>query len=321
MVEDALLRVNGLTVEYQSRGRVVRALDGVFLSVGRGEVVSVVGETGSGKSTLALAIMRLLPPSARTRGAVFYNGVNLLELDDNEVRRFRGREIAMIFQEPKAALNPLLTVGFQLMEAVEAHNEVDRSNAREMVIEMLDKVGLPDPEGMLSKYPHELSGGMAQRVLIAMALLLRPKLLLADEPTSSLDVSIQAQILDLLYQMARELGTSVLFITHDLGVAAEISDRVAVMYAGKVIEVGSVYEFFENPLHPYTAGLLASVPGSGKELRGIEGEPPSLLELPPGCRFHPRCPYATERCRKEEPSLVEAGRGHYVACHIYLSQR
>jgi len=317
MADDTLLRVEGLTVEYRTRAGFLRALDRVSLSVRRGEIVSVVGETGSGKSTLALAIIRLLPPSARVAGKVLYNSVNLLELDENSMRRFRGREIAMIFQEPKAALNPLLTVGSQLIEAIEAHDEIERSRAREMAVEMLSKVGLPDPERMLSRYPHELSGGMAQRVMIAMALLLKPKLLLADEPTSALDVSVQAQILDLLYRMVRELRTSVLFITHDLGVAAEVSDRVAVMYAGKVVEVAGVYDIFEKPLHPYTVGLLDSVPGSGRELKGSEGEPPSPLNPPPGCRFHPRCPYAMDVCRRQEPPEVEVKGDHYVACHLY----
>jgi oligopeptide/dipeptide ABC transporter ATP-binding protein len=317
MVDDTLLRVEGLTVEYRTRAGFLRALDRVSLSVRRGEIVSVVGETGSGKSTLALAIIRLLPPSARVAGKVLYNSVNLLELDEESMRRFRGREIAMIFQEPKAALNPLLTVGSQLIEAIEAHDEIERSRAREMAVEMLSKVGLPDPERILSRYPHELSGGMAQRVMIAMALLLKPKLLLADEPTSALDVSVQAQILDLLYRMVRELRTSVLFITHDLGVAAEVSDRVAVMYAGKVVEVAGVYDIFEKPLHPYTVGLLDSVPGGGRELKGIEGEPPSLINPPPGCRFHPRCPYAMDVCRRQEPPEVEVKDDHYVACHLY----
>jgi oligopeptide/dipeptide ABC transporter ATP-binding protein len=317
MADDALLRVEGLTVEYRTRAGFLRALDRVSLSVRRGEIVSVVGETGSGKSTLALAIIRLLPRSARVAGKVLYNGVNLLELDEESMRRFRGREIAMIFQEPKAALNPLLTVGSQLIEAIEAHDEIERSRAREMAVEMLSEVGLPDPERMLSRYPHELSGGMAQRVMIAMALLLKPKLLLADEPTSALDVSVQAQILDLLYRMVRELRTSVLFITHDLGVAAEVSDRVAVMYAGKVVEVAGVYDIFEKPLHPYTVGLLDSVPGGGRELKGIEGEPPSLVNPPPGCRFHPRCPYAMDVCRRQEPPEVEVKDDHYVACHLY----
>jgi len=317
MADDTLLRVEGLTVEYRTRAGFLRALDRVSLSVRRGEIVSVVGETGSGKSTLALAIIRLLPPSARVAGKVLYNSVNLLELDEESMRRFRGREIAMIFQEPKAALNPLLTVGSQLIEAIEAHDEIERSRAREMAVEMLSKVGLPDPERILSRYPHELSGGMAQRVIIAMALLLKPKLLLADEPTSALDVSVQAQILDLLYRMVRELRTSVLFITHDLGVAAEVSDRVAVMYAGKVVEVAGVYDIFEKPLHPYTVGLLDSVPGSGRELKGIEGEPPSPLNPPPGCRFHPRCPYAMDVCRRQEPPEVEVKGDHYVACHLY----
>jgi oligopeptide/dipeptide ABC transporter ATP-binding protein len=317
MVDDTLLRVEGLTVEYRTRAGFLRALDRVSLSVRRGEIVSVVGETGSGKSTLALAIIRLLPPSVRVAGKVLYNSVNLLELDEESMRRFRGREIAMIFQEPKAALNPLLTVGSQLIEAIEAHDEIERSRAREMAVEMLSKVGLPDPERILSRYPHELSGGMAQRVMIAMALLLKPKLLLADEPTSALDVSVQAQILDLLYRMVRELRTSVLFITHDLGVAAEVSDRVAVMYAGKVVEVAGVYDIFEKPLHPYTVGLLDSVPGGGRELKGIEGEPPSPLNPPPGCRFHPRCPYAMDVCRRQEPPEVEVKDDHYVACHLY----
>jgi len=312
-----LLEVRDLIVHFYTREGVVKALDGVMLRVGRGEIVSLVGETGSGKTVTALSIMRLLDHNARiVRGEVLFEGRNLLQLSEEEMRRIRGREISMIFQEPKSALNPVLTVGFQLREALEAHGEEGEA-ALEKVLSMLRRVGLPDPERLVNRYPHELSGGMAQRVMIAMALLMRPKLLIADEPTSALDVTVQAQILELIQSLVREMNTSVLFITHDLGVAAEISDRIAVMYAGVVVEQGNVYDVFEEPLHPYTRGLLAAIPRPGRELMAIEGEVPSLLNPPSGCRFHPRCPAVMEVCKRVKPRLVEVEPGRLVACHLY----
>ncbi|MEM1508350.1 MAG: ABC transporter ATP-binding protein [Thermofilaceae archaeon] len=322
MRNDVLLRVDSLTVHYRSRNGVIRALERVSFSLKSGEIVSLVGETGSGKSTVALAVMRLLPSDTCTvKGAVFYNGLNLLKLSEMEMCSIRGKEIAMIFQEPKAALNPLLTIGFQLREAIEAHTRASGDEAYKAVIEMLNKVGLPDADNLLDRYPHELSGGMAQRVMIAMALLLKPKLLIADEPTSALDVSVQAQILELINRMVKQFNTTALFITHDLGVAAEVSDRLVVMYAGKIAEIGDVYEVFEEPLHPYSEGLLSAIPKAGESLRGIDGEPPNLENPPPGCRFHPRCPYAKEKCRTEEPEPIEVKPGRVVVCHLYSSEK
>ncbi len=318
MRPDALLIVDDLVVHFHSREGVVKALDGVSFYIKPREIVGLVGETGSGKTVTALSIMRLLAPNARIiRGRIIFEGQDLLKLDRESMRKIRGRKISMIFQEPRAALNPVLPIGFQLREALEAHRNVTRKEAEQEIISMLRKVRLPDPYRLLRRYPHELSGGMAQRVMIAMALLMKPKLLIADEPTSALDVTVQAQILELIRELVRDIGASVLFITHDLGVAAEICDKVAVMYAGSVVEYGSIYDIYEEPLHPYTSGLLASIPRPGRELVTIKGEIPNLVNPPKGCRFHPRCPYARDICRREKPKVTMMGEDRFVACHMY----
>lgn len=313
-----LLLVKDLVLHFHTREGVVQALDGVNFYIERGEIVGLVGETGSGKTVTALSILRLLDPSARIiKGEIIFEGRDLLKLDPESMRRIRGREISIIFQEPRTSLNPILTVGLQLKEALEAHKKISSYEAHDEIITMLKKVGLPDPEQLLKRYPHELSGGMAQRVMIAMALLMKPKLLIADEPTSALDVTIQAQILELIRDLVNEIKASVLFITHDLGVAAEICDKVAVMYAGSVVECGSIYEIFEKPLHPYTSALLSAIPRPGHDLTIIAGEMPNLLNPPKGCRFYPRCPQSISICSKVKPKPIQISNEHFVSCHLY----
>ena len=306
----------------------VRAIEDVSFDVPRGGAVCIVGESGSGKSVTALAMLGLLPPGVGTieQGEVRLDGVDLTKLSERELRKVRGRRVAMVFQEPMTSLNPVYTVGAQIIEAVRLHRDVSRKAARERAIEVLKLVGMPDPERRVDAYPHELSGGMRQRVMIAMALSCDPDVLLADEPTTALDVTIQAQILDLLRRLREELSMSVVLITHDLGVVAQFAERVVVMYAGRVVESSSVKELFANPAHPYTAGLLKSIPPMGMarqrdgarpaRLPTIEGVVPSLANLPPGCRFEPRCVLRQARCATEEPELRDLGarrsRCHYA---------
>ncbi len=316
-----LLKISNLVVHFYRYEGVVKALDGVNLRIGYKEILGLVGETGSGKTVTALSIMRLVPsPGKIIQGEILFEGRDLLKLDDEEIRKIRGKEISMIFQEPKAALNPILTVGFQLKEAIEAHSSLSDKEAEDIIIDMLKKVGLPDPRSLLKRYPHELSGGMAQRIMIAMALLMKPKLLIADEPTSALDVTVQAQIIQLIRDLVSEIGSSVLYITHDLSVAAELCDKVAVMYAGNIVEYGSIFDIFDNPMHPYTKGLLAAIPRLGHELYTIEGEIPNLMNPPKGCRFHPRCPHAMEICSKVKPPSIWLNRNRMVACHLYSEE-
>ncbi len=318
-----LLEVRDLTASFDTeRGR-LRAIEGVSFDVPRGAMVGLVGESGSGKSVTSLSIMRLLPEAgARIEaGSVDFDGVDLVKLSERAMTKIRGGRIAMVFQEPMTSLNPVYTVGAQIAEAIRLHEDVSRREARARARELVAKVGIPDPDSRLDAYPHELSGGMRQRVMIAMALSCSPELLIADEPTTALDVTIQAQILDLLDELRRERGMSVLFITHDLGVIAELADRVIVMYAGRVVEAADTRELFADPRHPYTRGLLRCVPRLGSSRDGtratrlptIEGTVPDLLALPEGCRFGPRCPSRDARC-DVEPALRELTPGHFVRC-------
>jgi len=315
----ALLEVRNLRTTFQTSGGVVRAVDGVSWDVREGETVALVGESGCGKSVSALSVMRLVAePAGRVEsGEILYKGRDLLKLSEEEMRHVRGREIAMVFQEPMTSLNPVLTIGRQLTEGLEIHLQMTEDKARARAIELLGLVGIPDPEPRLAQYPHHFSGGMRQRMMIAMALACNPSLILADEPTTALDVTIQAQILELMRDLARRLGVAMLIITHNLGVVARYADRVNVMYAGKIIEQASAAELYANPRHPYTLGLLRSVPRLDEPRRAkldpIDGQPPDLTRLPPGCSFSPRCAYRVERCR-EVPPLEAVGAAHTSAC-------
>jgi len=303
-----LLRIEDLRTWFDTEDGVVRAVDGVTLELGERETLAVVGESGSGKSVTALSVLGLvpIPPGRNAGGRVLFQGRDLLRVSAAELRKVRGKAISMVFQEPMTSLNPVYTVGEQILEAVVLHEGVDRRAARARAIEMLRLVGLPDPEQRVDEYPHQLSGGMRQRVMIAMALACRPAVLIADEPTTALDVTVQAQILELLGRLQQELGMAVMLITHDLGVVAETADRVAVMYAGQVVESADVDALFARPLHPYTAGLMASLPRLGAardRLPVIPGGVPDPAHFPAGCRFHPRCPVAEARCREADPVL------------------
>jgi oligopeptide/dipeptide ABC transporter ATP-binding protein len=316
-----LLDVQNLQTQFSTRDGVVRAVDDVSWDVDEGETVALVGESGCGKSVSALSIMRLVaPPAGRiVGGRILFQGRDLLALGEEEMRHVRGREIAMIFQEPMTSLNPVLTIGRQLTEGSEIHMGATPAQARQRAIELLTLVGIPDPERRLPQYPHQFSGGMRQRMMIAMALVCNPKLILADEPTTALDVTIQAQILELLRDLSRRLGVAMLIITHNLGVVARYADRVNVMYAGKIIERATARELYGTPRHPYTLGLLRSVPRLDEPRRArldpIEGQPPDLSRLPPGCAFTPRCAFRVERCTLESPPLRAIGApGHVSAC-------
>jgi len=315
-----LLEVRNLHTVFDTDDGLVRAVNGVSFPVESGETLGVVGESGCGKSVTAFSIMRLIPspPGRITEGEIRFRGRDLLSLSGEEMRRLRGNDISMIFQEPMTALNPVYTVGDQIGEAVRVHRRVGTREARLRSLEMLEQVGIPSPRQRLDEYPHQLSGGMRQRVMIAMALACRPALLLADEPTTALDVTIQAQILDLLQRLQEEMGMSIVLITHDLGVVAEVADRVAVMYGGRIVEQAPVRELFASPKHPYTIGLLDSIPRMSQDterLRVIPGTVPPPVALPPGCTFHPRCPFRYERCVSAEPELEDVAPSHRVRCH------
>jgi len=313
-----LLKVNNLKTYFFTDDGVVKAVDGVNFEVYPGETLGIVGESGCGKSVTSLSILRLLDEKGKiVDGEIIFEGKDLVKLDENKMREIRGNDIAMIFQEPMVALNPVYTVGDQIMEAIILHQKVHKDEARKIAIDMLRKVGIPEPEKRVDEYPHELSGGMRQRAMIAMALSCHPKLLIADEPTTALDVTIQAQILELMKQLQKDLDMAIIMITHDLGVIAEISDRVAVMYAGKMVEYTDVKRLFKNPKHPYTWALLNAIPRLDIEqerLFSIPGVVPDALHFPSGCKFHTRCEFATEKCRNEEPGLIEIEDGHFVAC-------
>jgi oligopeptide/dipeptide ABC transporter ATP-binding protein len=323
---DILLDIRGLKTHFFSEEGVSPAVDGVDYQVSKGETVGVVGESGCGKSVTALSIMRLIPdpPGKIVGGDIRFEGNSLLTLSDEQMRRIRGNQISMIFQEPMTSLNPVYTIGNQISEALILHQGLTNTEALERSIEMLKLVGIPSPERRVRDYPHQLSGGMRQRAMIAMALSCNPKLLIADEPTTALDVTIQAQILDLMVSLKEELDTAIILITHDLGVVAESAARVVVMYAGKVVEDADVFGIFENPLHPYTVGLLESIPRldlsatKKQRLKEISGVVPMLSQLPRGCHFSPRCPRVMEICTRETPELkATGGAAHKVRCWLY----
>ena len=288
----------------------VRAVDTITLSVRENETFGVIGETGCGKTVLGLSVMRLLPPTATIAGKIRYAGRNLLEVSEAEMRAVRGEEIAMILQNPTTSLNPVIRVGEQIAEAIRLHQGLNKRDAKKKAVEMLDAVKIPSPAGRANEYPHEFSGGMKQRVMIAMGLACDPSLIIADEPTKGLDVTIKAQIVELIQKVTEK--KAMLLITHDLGVARELCDRIALMYAGELVEYAQIKEIFENPLHPYTRGFLGSLPDQG--LVPIPGISPSLIDLPDGCRFHPRCKYATDVCKQKHPEMIEVAAGHFVRC-------
>jgi peptide/nickel transport system ATP-binding protein len=322
---ERLLEIKGLKTHFHTEEGVIRAVDGIDLRVDRGETLGVVGESGCGKSVTALSIMKLIPmpPGRIAAGQILWEGRDLVTLPPSQMRKVRGKEISMVFQEPMTSLNPVFTIGEQIAEAIRLHEGLGRRDAMAKTVEMLKIVHIPNADRRVKEYPHQLSGGMRQRVMIAMALSCNPKLLIADEPTTALDVTIQAQILDLLNELKAKLGMAVLLITHDMGVIAETTQRVMVMYAGKVVEEAPVKELFKEPLHPYTQGLLRSIPRidraaiTRERLQAIPGVVPSMLDLPPGCRFAPRCPFAKAVCIEKEPELREVRPGHKVACVLY----
>ena len=317
-----LLEVKDLRTEFYTQDGIVKAVDGVSYDLQEGETLGLVGESGCGKSVSALSILRLIPnpPGKIVGGSVMFDGEDLMRISEEEMRHIRGNRIAMVFQEPMTSLNPVLTIGRQLTESLELHLHMNKRQARDRASELLYMVGIPDAATRLDDYPHQFSGGMRQRVMIAMALSCDPKLLIADEPTTALDVTIQAQILELMQKLALELGTAILVITHNLGVVARYAHRVNVMYAGKIIERGTANEIYEHPRHPYTIGLLNSVPrldiARTDKLEPIEGMPPDLVNLPPGCPFRPRCRYAIDKCAEEHPPLVSVDGTHTAACWV-----
>ncbi|MCD6276387.1 MAG: ABC transporter ATP-binding protein [Thermoplasmata archaeon] len=328
---EELLRVEDLHTYFYTYEGVVKAVDGVSFDIRKGEIFGLVGETGCGKSVTALSIIGLIDdPGKIVGGKIIFKGKNLLELGEEEMRKIRGKEISMIFQEPMTALNPVYTIGDQMIELLLLHEEGIanirkapkelREEKKKKAIEMLRLVRMPDPERTIDSYPHELSGGMRQRAMIAMMLATKPSLLIADEPTTALDVTVQAQILNILMDMRDQLGISILLITHDLSVIAEVTDRVGVMYAGNIVEVADTFTIFQNPKHPYTVGLMEAIPKITEKkemLKSIRGSVPNLIYPPSGCRFHPRCDYMKPICKKKKPKLVEVEPGHLVACHLY----
>jgi len=319
---DTLLSIRNLKTHFHSAGKTVQALDGVSLEIAEGESFGLVGETGCGKSVTALSVLRLIPtpPGKIVGGEICFKGRDLLKLGEDEMRSIRGKEISMIFQEPMTSLNPVFRIGDQMAEVIMLHQGFDKSRAFDQAVEMLEKVHIPDSRRVIRQFPHQLSGGMRQRVMIAMELSCHPSLLIADEPTTALDVTIQAQILRLIREMKKEFHTSILLITHDLGVVAELCDRVAVMYAGSIVEQASVEEIFSNPHHPYTRGLWGAIPLLDQEkesLAVIPGNVPDLGHLPEGCKFHPRCAFRLDLCDQKPPPLFQTSPGHLVSCFLY----
>ncbi|MFJ6541544.1 ABC transporter ATP-binding protein [Streptomyces sp. NPDC091385] len=321
-----LLDVRDLHVEFRTRDGVAKAVDGVSYTVDAGETLAVLGESGSGKSVTAQAVMGILdtPPARITGGQILFQGRDLLSLKEDERRRIRGARMAMIFQDALSALNPVLTVGDQLGEMFVVHRGMSKRDARARAVELMDQVRIPGAAQRVRDYPHQFSGGMRQRIMIAMAIALEPALVIADEPTTALDVTVQAQVMDLLAELRREYRMGLVLITHDLGVVADVADRIAVMYAGRIVESAPVHDLYKAPAHPYTRGLLDSIPRldhKGRELYAIKGLPPNLAHVPPGCAFHPRCPIARDVCRTDPPPLYEAGELRRSACHFWRECR
>jgi len=318
-MKNPLLEVRSLTTQFFTEDGVVRAVEDVSFEIFPGEILSLVGESGCGKSVTGLSLLRLIPipPGKIVSGELLFDGRDLVELEEKEMERVRGNDISMIFQEPMTSLNPVFTIGNQIMEALQLHQNLDKKEARRRAIEMLDRVRIPSPEVRIDSYPHQLSGGMRQRAMIAMALSCQPKLLIADEPTTALDVTIQAQVLRLLKEIQGEMGMAVMLITHDLGVVSEIADRVAVMYAGRIVETGPIEAIFGEMRHPYTKGLWESIPQlkeKKKRLNAITGQVPDPMNLPVGCKFHPRCYLMIDDCKKEEPPLYPVNGNHFSRC-------
>lgn len=317
---DKILEVKNINISFKLEDETAKAIHGVSLTVEKAKALGVVGESGCGKSVTAMSIMRLLPKNAIVEsGEIIYKGQNLLDVPDDKMREYRGANITLIPQDPLTSLNPLYTIGDQILEAVLLHQDVSKKQGKQIVIDALKAVKIPEPEERYKDYPHQFSGGMRQRVIIAMALSCNPELIIADEPTTALDVTVQAQILKLIEDIKKERHTSMILITHDLGVIAEVCDDVAVMYAGRIVEYTTVNKIFDNPLHPYTKGLIASLPNiKGEKLKPIKGAPPSITDRVTGCPFHLRCPYKIEgKCENEEPALLEVEPEHKVACWLY----
>lgn len=321
---DILLDVRNLSTYFKTEKGIAKAVDGVSFQIERGEIFGIVGESGCGKSMTSQSILRLigLKRNELVSGEILFEGENLLEKKEQEMRKIRGRKIGLIAQDPMTSLNPVYTVGNQIAEVPIIHEKTPKKKAWEIAMNMLKKVGIPSPEERVKQFPHQFSGGMRQRGVIAMALAGNPSLLIADEPTTALDVTIQAQVLELILKLRDETNAGVMMITHDLGVVAEICDRVAVMYAGKIVEMGTVEELFKNPKHPYTKGLFASIPqlGSKERLKPISGQPPNLLHIKEGCRFQERCPYSFEKCHFEHPSFSTISAEHQAACYLYETE-
>ncbi|SHJ99549.1 ABC transporter ATP-binding protein [Paramaledivibacter caminithermalis] len=320
MSKKELLKIEDLSIYYITEDGTVKAVNGIDIKLNKGETLGLVGETGAGKTTTALGIMRLIPnpPGKIMSGKIEFEGKDLLNIPEEEMRMIRGNKISMIFQDPMTSLNPVMTVGEQIAEVIEIHQDLNKQEAMKKAEEMLELVGIP--AARVNDYPHQFSGGMKQRVVIAISLACNPQLLIADEPTTALDVTIQAQVLDLMNNLKEEFNTAMILITHDLGVVSEVCDKVAIMYAGEIVEAASLKQLFENPRHPYTLGLFGSIPNLDEEvdrLKPITGLMPDPTNLPTGCKFHPRCPYGTDICAKQEPKAIEIEDGHKVKCLIY----
>ncbi|MBZ6078547.1 ABC transporter ATP-binding protein [Microvirga puerhi] len=321
-MENPVLSVRDLRVEFVTRRGTLKAIDGISFDIGRGEVLGVVGESGAGKSVTGSAVIGLIDPPGRIAGGeILFAGKRIDHLPPDEMRKVRGKRIGMIFQDPLTSLNPLYTVGEQLIETIRTHTSLSASSARKRAIDLLAEVGIPAPDRRIDSYPHEFSGGMRQRVVIALAICVEPELIIADEPTTALDVSVQAQIISLLKRLGHQHGAAIMLVTHDMGIIAETADRVAVMYAGRIAEIGPVHEVVRRPLHPYAQGLMGAIPtlqGDTQRLTQIPGSMPRLSAIPPGCSFNPRCPSAFARCQREKPKPI-AREKHPVACHLYDS--